>query len=116
MTIFARVLLFFALCIVVPGAANAQRSLDGSRRAWEDCKAKQNTSPAFRALAPKIGSRASSDIASSTDKATAEEAQNLRILLRDYILPCRPFALEVTGARFPAILPVLQASQAKADA
>ena len=45
MTIFARILLFFAVWVVVPSPASAQRSLDGVRRAWAECQAKQNASP-----------------------------------------------------------------------
>ena len=115
-TIVARVLIFLLACIVIPGAVSAQRTVDGSRRAWEECKAKQNASPAFLALRHKIGSRASPDIALSTEKATPEEAQNLRILLREYIIPCGRFATEVARARLPAIVPFMEASQAKADA
>ncbi len=114
--IVVRVLFFLLACIVVPGAASAQRTLDGSRRAWEECQAKQNASPAFLALRHKIGSRASPDIAFSMDKATPEEVQNLRILLREYIIPCGRFATEVARARLPAIVPFLKVSQAKADA
>lgn len=116
MTIFARILLFFVLCVAVSGPVGAQRSLDGSRRAWEECQAKQNASPAFLALRHKIGSRASPDIAFSTDKATPEEAQNLRTLLREYIIPCGRFATEVARARLPAIVAFMEASQAKAGA
>ena len=115
-TIVARALLLLVACVVVAGAANAQRSLDGSRRAWEECQAKQSASPAFLALRHKIGSRASPDVAFSTDKATPEEAENLRTLLRDYIIPCGRFATEVARARLPAIAPFLEASRAKADA
>lgn len=71
-TIFSRFLLFFAICIIVAGPATAQRTVDGSRRAWDECQAKQNASPAFLALRHKIGSRASPDIAFSTDKVTLE--------------------------------------------
>ncbi len=115
-TIFSRFLLFFAICIIVAGPATAQRTVDGSRRAWDECQAKQNASPAFLALRHKIGSRASPDIAFSTDKVTLEEAQNLRALLREYIIPCSRFATEVAQARLPAIVPFMVASQAKADA
>jgi hypothetical protein len=115
-TTIARILFVLLACSVVPGLASAQRSLDGSRRAWAECKAKQNASPEFLALRHKIGSRASPDIAFSTDKATPEEAQNLQVLLRDYIIPCRQFSLEVARGRLPPIVPVLEASQAKADA
>jgi hypothetical protein len=116
MTILSRALFFLLACVVVPGPASAQRSLDGSRRAWAECQAKQNASPEFLALGHKIGSRASPDIAFSTDKATPEEAQHLQVLLRDYIIPCRQFSLEVARVRLPPIVPVLEASQAKADA
>ena len=116
MTTIARVLLFFAVCISVPGTANAQRSPDGSRRALAECQAKLNASAEFLALRHKIGSRASPDIVSSTDKATAEEVQHLRILLRDYIVPCHRFALEVAGGSHPAMIPALLASQAQSDA
>lgn len=116
MTILSRVLFFLLACVVVPWPASAQRALDGSRRAWVECQAKQNASPEFLALGHKIGSRASPDIAFSTDKATPEEARHLQILLRDYIIPCRPFALEVARGRLPPIVPVLESSQAKADA
>src|SRR5438105_3616162 len=105
MTIFARVLLFCAVCIVVPGPASAQRSLDGVRRAWAECQAKQNASPEFLALRHKIGSRASPDVAFSMDKATPEEAQQLQTLLRDYIVPCRQFELELARRRLPSIVP-----------
>lgn len=115
-TISARYLLFFAICVVVVDPAAAQRTVDGSRRAWDECQAKQNASPAFLALRHKIGSRASPDIAFSTDKATPEEAQNLGILLREYIIPCGRFATEVARARLPAIVPFMEVSQAKADA
>ena len=116
MTIVARSLLFLAVCFSICGPASAQRSLDGSRRAWEQCQAKQNASPAFLALRHKIGSRASPDIAFSTDKVTTEEAENLRTLLREYIIPCSRFATEVAQARLPAIIPFLETSRAKADA
>lgn len=116
MMTIARVLLVLLACIVVPAAASAQRSLDGSRRAWAECQAKQNASPAFLALKHKIGSRASPEIAFSTDKATPEEAQHLQSLLRDYIIPCRQFSLEVARGRLPPIVPVLQASHGNADA
>jgi hypothetical protein len=116
MTILSRGLFVLLVCAVVPGLASAQRSLDGSRRALTECQAKLNASPEFLVLRHKLGSRASPDIAFSTDKATPEEAQRLQILLRDYIIPCHRFALEVAGTRLPAIVPVLEASQAKADA
>jgi hypothetical protein len=116
MTTIARVLFLLAACAVIPGAATAQRSHDGSRRALAECQAKLNASPEFLALRHKIGSRASPDIVSSTDTATAEEVQHLRILLRDYIIPCHRFALEVAGGSHPAMIPALLASQAKSDA
>lgn len=112
----ARIFLVLLACGMASGPAQAQRSLDGSRRAWAECQAKQNASAAFLALSHKIGSRASPDIAFSTDKATPEEARHLRILLRDYIIPCRQFSLEVARARLPQIVPILEASQARADA
>jgi hypothetical protein len=115
MAIFARVLLFLVVCIVVPGSANAQRSLDGVRRAWAECQAKQNTSPEFLALRHKIGSRASPEMASSTDKATPEEARQLLILLRDYMMPCRQFELELARRRLPPIVPSMEAAYAKSD-
>jgi len=115
MTIFAHILLFFAVCIVVPGPAGAQRSLDGVRRAWAECQAKQNASPEFLALRHKIGSRASPDLAFSMDKATPEEARQLQILLRDYMTPCRQFELELARRRLPPIVPFLEASYAKSN-
>jgi len=115
MTIAARVLLFFVVCTVVCGPANAQRSLDGVRRAWAECQAKQNASPAFLALRHKIGSRASPHVALSTDKATPEEAQQLQTLLRDYMMPCRQFELELARRRLPPIVPFLEASYAKSN-
>lgn len=114
-TISARIVLLSMACIAVPDGVYAQRSLDGNRRLWADCQAKRNASPAFLALRHKIGSRASPDIAFSTDKATPEEARNLQILLRDYIAPCRQFSLEVARARLPSIVPVVEASQVKED-
>lgn len=112
----ARVFLIFLVCGMVSGPAQAQRSIEGSRRAWAECQAKQNSSAAFLALSHEIGSGASPDIAFSTDKATPEEAGLLGILLRDYIIPCRQFSLEVARARLPQIIPILEASQARADA
>ena len=115
MAIFARILLFFAVCVVVASPASAQRSLDGVRRAWAECQAKQNASPEFLALKHKIGSRASADVLFSTDKATPEEARQLQILLRDYMVPCRQFELEVARRRLPPIVPFLEASYAKSN-
>lgn len=115
MTIIARVLIFLAACAILPGTATAQRSHEGSRRALAECQAKLNASAPFQALKHRIGSRASPDIVSSTDKATPEEAQHLRILLRDYIIPCHRFALEVAGTH-PAMIPALVVSQAQSDA
>jgi|FEC22Drversion2_1045045.scaffolds.fasta_scaffold00701_4 hypothetical protein len=115
MMTIARVLIFLVVCALIPGTATAQRSHEGSRRALAECQAKLNASPPFLALRHKLGSRASPDIVFSTDKATAEEAQQLRILLRDYIIPCHRFALEVAGAH-PAMIPALLASQAQSDA
>ena len=115
MTIFAHILLFLAVCVVGPSPASAQRSLDGVRRAWAECQAKQNASPAFLALRHKIGSRASPDVALSTDKATPEEAQQLQTLLRDYMMPCRQFELELARRRLPPIVPFLEASYAKSN-
>lgn len=105
----------FLVGVAVPDIANAQRSLDGSRRAYAECQARQNASPAFLALRHKIGSSAAPDIASSTDKATPEEARNLQILLRDHLMTCRQFVLEVAGARVPSIVPILKAAQAKEE-
>jgi hypothetical protein len=115
MTIFARVLFFLAVCAFVPGPAAAQRSLDGARRAWAECQAKQNASAEFLALRHKIGSRASPDVQLSTDRATPEEARQLQILLRDYIMPCRQFELEVARRRLPPIVPFLEASYARSN-
>lgn len=116
MTAHARIVLFFVLCIVVPGAASAQRSDDGLRRAWSECRSKQNASPEFLVLRNKIGSRASPDVALSTDKATPEEAQQLRTLLRDYIVPCRRFELELTRRRLPSVVPAVETAYAKSNA
>jgi hypothetical protein len=115
MTIFARILLFLAVCVVVPSPASAQRSLEGVRRAWAECQAKQNASPEFLSLRHKIGSRASPEVLFSTDKATPEEARQLQILLWDYMVPCRQFELEVARRRLPPIVPFLEASYAKSN-
>jgi hypothetical protein len=116
MTIVARVLLFLAVCIVVSGPASAQRSLEGVQGAWAECQAKQNASPEFLALRHKIGSRASPDMAFSTDKATPEEERQLQALLRDYMMPCRKFSLELARRRLPPIVPFLEAAHVKSDA
>lgn len=113
--IFAGFLLFLAVCTVVCGPAGAQRSSDGVRRAWAECQAKQNTSPEFQALKHRIGSRAWPNVASSPDKATPEEAQQLQVLLRDYIMRCRPFELELARRRLQPIVPFLEASYTRSN-
>jgi hypothetical protein len=50
------------------------------------------------------------------ERATAEEATQLVSLQQDYLAPCRKMALESAAKVHPAIVAILTASYAKADA
>ena len=87
------------------------------RRVW---RAERSVAgPPHQALRGKMGDDSDAltlAMKANTEKATSEEAAQMRSLQRDYLAPCRKIALESAGKVHPTIVAILAESYAKAEA
>jgi hypothetical protein len=108
-----RLVVLCCLIVLAPGIAHAADDLDG---AWEACQARIAATPEYRAVADKIGGHAVQAMMSSPDKATPQEAAQVRILHEDYLPRCRQIQREALRRHNPFLGHILEAAFAKSDA
>jgi hypothetical protein len=120
--------LFLAIGFMVLSACATQTPPEAARihavaatdaPALDVCWRRVLASPPHQALRARMGDYADSPtpaMKTNPERATAEEATQLVSLQQDYLAPCRKMALESAAKVHPAIVAILTASYAKADA
>jgi hypothetical protein len=109
-------LLVLLASMAQPGNTGSSHAADDIDRAWDACQAKMAASPEYRALKDKIGAHATQAMKSSMNKATPQEAAQVQVLHKDYVLPCRQVERESARRHNPSLVATLDAAYTKSDA